>query len=387
MKKTTEVFLRALEELVYGQLELELPDGTKHHFAGGKPGPKAHLRLHEEGVIPNMILRGNMAFANDYRAGKWDSNDLAALLECGLRNSGPLQRYTRGSKTLQLLTGLSYLFRQNTRRGSRRNIHYHYDLGNDFYALWLDRTMTYSSALFNDATDDLTTAQHHKYDRILELLGDTPQQVVDIGCGWGGFVERGVETAGHQVEGITISPSQHEYACKRLHKHHTQAAIRLQDYRALRGNYDAVVSIEMFEAVGERYWNSFFRKIKSILNNKGRAVIQAITIDDEYFDDYRRGGDVIRSYIFPGGMLPCPTRFKRDAARAGLQITDQYFFGADYARTLQHWLGRFERQSEALLALNFDQPFRRLWRFYLASCIGAFRAQRTNVMQVALRHA
>ena len=387
MKKTTEVFLRSLEGLVYGQLELELPDGTKYHFPGDKPGPEAHLQLHEDGVITNMILRGNIAFADDYRLGKWDSKDLAALLECGLRNSDHLQRYTRGSRVLQLLAGLSYLLRRNTRKGSRRNIHYHYDLGNDFYALWLDPTMTYSSALFNSDADDLTTAQYRKYDRILRLVGDTPQKIVDIGCGWGGFAERSIETADHTVQGITISPAQYEYACNRLKENRTQAAIELKDYRELHGKYDAVVSIEMFEAVGERYWNSFFRKIKSILNNKGKSVIQAITIGDEHFDHYRRGGDAIRSYIFPGGMLPGPDRFKRDAERAGLQITDRYFFGADYARTLQHWLSRFEQQSDAILALDFDQPFMRLWRFYLASCIGAFRAQRTNVMQVELRHA
>lgn len=387
MKKTTEVFLRALERLVYGRLELELPDGRTYHFPGSKPGPEAHLQLHEEGVISNMLLRGNIAFADDYRLGKWDSKDPAALLECGLRNSDHLRRYTRGSGALQFLAGLSYRFRRNTRKGSRRNIHYHYDLGNDFYALWLDPTMTYSSALFNNDADDLSVAQYRKYDRILELVGNAPQKIVDIGCGWGGFAERSIETAGHAVEGITISPAQYEYACNRLKDNRTQAAIELKDYRELRGKYDAVVSIEMFEAVGERYWNSFFGKIKSILGNKGKAVIQTITIGDEHFDNYRGGGDAIRSYIFPGGMLPGPSRFGREAQRAGLQITDRYFFGADYARTLQHWLNRFEQQSGAVLALNFDKPFMRLWRFYLASCIGAFRAQRTNVMQVELRHA
>ena len=387
MKKTTDVFLRTLEKLVYGQLDVELPNGRKYHFSGGKPGPEAHLQLHEEGVISNMLLRGNIAFADDYRLGKWDSKDLAALVECGLRNTGHLRRYTRGSRTLQLLAGLSYLFRQNSRKGSRKNIHYHYDLGNNFYALWLDPTMTYSSALFNGETDDLATAQYRKYDRILELLGDRSQKIVDIGCGWGGFADRSIETSDHMVKGITISPSQYEYACNRLKGNPTQACIEMQDYRELRGKYDAIVSIEMFEAVGERYWKSFFGKIKSILDAQGKAVIQTITIDDEYFDNYRRGGDFIRSYIFPGGMLPSPSRFNRDAERAGLQVTDRYFFGADYARTLQHWLNRFEQQSEAIAALNFDKPFMRLWRFYLASCMGAFRVQRTNVMQVELRHA
>lgn len=386
-EKATDLFLYSLECIEYGQFDVELPNGKSYQFAGVKPGPKAHLQLREQDVIPNMALKGDIAFADDYRQGKWESKDIASLVECALRNNQYLQKYIRGSRAQQFISKLSYLLTPNTKKGSRQNIYAHYDLGNSFYELWLDPTMTYSSALFKGQGNDLTTAQYNKYDRILDFVNGSSQNVLEIGCGWGGFAERCVEKSDHQIKSVTVSPSQCEYACRRLYDSREQVNVQLQDYRDIHGKYDAIVSIEMFEAVGERYWRTYFNKIKSLLNNKGSAIIQTITVDDKYFDEYRRGGDAIRSYIFPGGMLPSPERFRQEAERAGLKITDQYFFGHDYARTLQHWLNSFEAQADIIQSQNFDEPFMRLWRFYLASCIGAFSAERTNVMQVELRHA
>ncbi len=385
-RKALELFLRSVEHLEYGSLELRLPSGRTYQFQGTHPGPRGQLHLFSEDVIRRMLLGGDLAFAEDYRAGKWDTPDLPALIECGLRNEESVDRFIHGNTLRKLLARVSYLFRANSRRGSRRNIYAHYDLGNAFYSLWLDPSMTYSSGLFRDPQDSLEQAQQNKYDRILQRIG-TAGEVLEIGCGWGGFAERAVTTAGHRIRGITISPAQFDYATQRLHPYAEQAEILLQDYRNSEGRYDAIVSIEMFEAVGERYWKTYFRKLKSLLRDNGRALVQAITIDEVHFARYRKSGDVIRSYIFPGGMLPSLTRFAREAQQAGLQIADRLNFGSDYARTLQCWLQRFDDCQGEVRALKFDESFIRLWRFYLASCMAAFRSARTDVMQVELRHA
>lgn len=386
-RKALHLFLRSVENLEYGSFELCLPNGAAHHFQGRRPGPHGHLQLFSEDVIRRMTLGGDVAFAEDYRSGKWRSRDLPALIECGLRNQSHADRFIHGATLRKFFIGLSYLLRINSRRGSRRNIHAHYDLGNPFYALWLDRSMTYSSALFRRPDDTLEQAQQNKYDRILQRIGPSSGEILEIGCGWGGFAERAVTAGGHKVRGITLSQAQQDYAARRLRPYGARAEALLQDYRNSSGRYDAVVSIEMFEAVGERYWGAYFRKLKSLLRRNGRALIQAITIDEARFARYRRSGDVIRSYIFPGGMLPSLTRFTQEAQRAGLQIADRRHFGADYARTLHCWLQRFDARRREILELGFDESFIRLWRFYLASCMAAFRSARTDVMQVDLRHA
>lgn len=385
-QKAADLLLGRLQRLEHGHLHLELADGSSHHFAGGKPGPKAHMKLHDNSAISNMLWRGDIGLAEDYRRGKWDSADIAALVELGIRNERQLGHCAQGSAWSALLQRLAYALAANTKRGSRRNIHAHYDLGNSFYQLWLDPGMTYSSGLFNDAGDSLGDAQRNKNDRILERIGGQSQDVLEIGCGWGSFAERAALLGDHRVNGITISAAQHQYATDRLRQLH-QADVRLQDYRDAFGQYDAIVSIEMFEAVGERYWQGYFAKIKSLLKRNAKAVIQTITIGDHIFDRYRRGSDFLRSYIFPGGMLPSRGRFTQEAERAGLRVADQHTFGPDYARTLGCWLDNFEARLDDVRAQGFDEPFIRLWRFYLACCIGAFNAGRTDVMQVELRHA
>jgi cyclopropane-fatty-acyl-phospholipid synthase len=334
-----------------------------------------------------MAIGGDTALAGDYRAGKWESDDIASLVDFAFRNEEAMRPFVAGNALKRALVGIGALLKPNTRRRARANVMAHYDLGNDFYRLWLDETMSYSSALFDAADEPLADAQLRKYDRILDRLGDAPGEVLEIGCGWGGFAERAIQRGDHRVTGLTLSPAQASYARDRLSTLQDQADIRLEDYREPRGRFASIVSIEMFEAVGERYWKTYFEKLAAQLAQSGRAVIQTITVDNDYFDSYRKGGDAVRGYIFPGGMLPSENRFAEEARRAGLRLTDTHRFGQDYAVTLDRWLARFDARIDDVRALGYDEKFIRLWRFYLASCAGAFRCGRTDVMQVELQHA
>lgn len=383
-KSVTFKFLDALRHLEYGSMEVTTPDGKQHMFQGDKTGPDSTLILKDWRAIPSFAFKGDTGFAEAYRDGWWDSDNLTDLLHVGLLNENALDSYLYGSLIGRLAHRFAYLFTRNTVNGSKKNIHAHYDIGNDFYSLWLDKSMTYSSALYNQPNEDLLTAQHNKYDRILERLDTRSGNLLEIGCGWGGFAERAIKKHDYGIKGITLSDSQHKYASRRLG---SDANIAIEDYRAQEGKYDNIVSIEMFEAVGEKFWPVYFEKLKTLLADKGKAVLQTITIRDDYFERYRQGGDVIRTYIFPGGMLPAPERFKEETAKAGLKINDTYYFGMDYARTLQEWLDKFESKLEHVRAQGFDEPFIRLWRFYLAACIASFKVGRTDVMQVELAHA
>jgi cyclopropane-fatty-acyl-phospholipid synthase len=382
-KTITYQFLKSLEHIEFGSMDVTTPDGKLHQFRGAQSGTHSTLILHDWRAIPAFATKGDTGFAEAYRDGFWDSDDLANLFVVGLQNEKALNKYIYGSIIGRISARVSYLFTRNTLGGSKKNIHAHYDLGNNFYQLWLDESMTYSSALFTSPTEALVQGQHNKYDRILDRLGDSGS-LLEIGCGWGGFAERAVGKKDYGLKGLTLSPAQHDYATKRLG---ANAQIALEDYRIQQGKYNNIVSIEMFEAVGERYWPVYFNKIKSLLADRGKAVIQTITIRDEYFDAYRRGGDMLRTYIFPGGMLPSPSRFTEESQKAGLNITDTHAFGQDYARTLQHWLEVFEHKVHDIKTLGFDNKFTRLWRFYLTCCIASFKVGRTDVMQVELVHA
>jgi cyclopropane-fatty-acyl-phospholipid synthase len=379
-------FLKSLESIQFGTLKLTCPNGKEYFFSGKNKGPKAELTLHKYSVITNIVAKGDIGFAEDYRDGKWDSENLAALVELSLKNADALDGYIYGKNLFKVIAKISYLFRVNTLKGSKRNIHAHYDLGNDFYKLWLDPSMTYSSAIFRNEKETLLKAQHNKYDRILDLFGSRPSEILEIGCGWGGFAERAAEKYDHKIKGLTLSNQQHDYATKRLKKFGNNTNIAIEDYRIQQGKFDYIASIEMFEAVGEKFWPVYFQKISSTLKSKGKAVIQTITIGDKYFDSYRKSGDLIRSFIFPGGMLPSESRFKEEAKKAGLKITDKFNFGKDYAKTLSLWLEEFDKKIDDVKALGFDKKFIRIWRLYLATCIASFTAGRTDVMQVELRH-
>ncbi len=380
----TDTLFKSLDHLQSGTLELTTPDGQTRVFQGKEDGETANITLHDWRVVSNMIRKGDVGFADDYRHGLWESNDLRALTTLGLLNRQAMDRMVTGHNLFRTVSRLSYLLRLNTVKGSKKNIHAHYDLGNDFYQLWLDPSMTYSSALFDQNDNDLTAAQHRKYDRMIDCLGNSSGRLLEVGCGWGGLAERAITKGDYDIKGITLSEQQHDYAQNRLGKN---ANIALEDYRHQSGKFDNIISIEMFEAVGERYWPTYFGKVKDLLSEKGTAVIQTITMNEHDFPRYRRGGDFIRSYIFPGGMLPSPSRFNEEARKAGLKTGNHYQFGLDYARTLETWLANFDAKIDDIKALGYDDGFIRLWRFYLAACASGFRTGRTDVIQVELNHA
>jgi len=373
----------ALARLEAGRLEFVAPNGEVT-FAGGKvPGPNARFHIHDWDVIRRVMARGDIGLGEEFIAGSWETDNVENLISLFLLNLDHLEKFSDGN----LINRLGFvihnaLVRRNSIAGSERNIKAHYDVGNDFYSLWLDKSMTYSSALYQN-TDALYEAQQNKYDRILSKFDKPHANVLEIGCGWGGFAERAAG-ADHHVTGLTISPSQHKFATERLG---AKAEIRFEDYRKSKGTFDHIVSIEMFEAVGEHYWPQYFATVAERLKQGGRAVIQTITIRDELFSGYRSRSDFIRHYVFPGGMLPSLARFREEAERAGLKFADAFSFGKDYARTLRDWSTRMQEKSSEIMALGHDQQFLRNWQFYLGICAASFNVARTDVVQVELVNA
>lgn len=375
--------LNLLGNIEYGRLLLTMPDGSSFEFSGSFSGTAATLHIHDWRTFKALALKGDIGFAECFRDGLCDTPDLINLIQFSLENEKALQNYIHGSLAGRIMAFISNFLKMNTISGSRKNIHAHYDLGNSFYKLWLDPSMTYSSAIFESPEENLLSAQNRKYDRIIDKLESNSGRILEIGCGWGGFANRALQRGDFDIKGVTLSDEQHAYANNMLSG---SANIALEDYRHQKGKYDFIVSIEMFEAVGERYWPTYFNKLKELISHGGKAIIQTITIDENHFDRYRSTGDFIRSYIFPGGMLPCAQRFELEALRAGLKTTDQFSFGKDYARTLKHWLDAFDKKQNEVLALGFDTAFIRIWRLYLAACIASFSFGRTNVMQMELQH-
>jgi cyclopropane-fatty-acyl-phospholipid synthase len=384
------LLFRLLDGLRSGSLEVVDPEGRRCAFPGRMPGPHASLVLHDWNVCSDILRRGDIGFAESYIDGRWESGDLSALLTLAALNQQAIERALHGSWWAMLALRLRHLLNANTRNGSRRNIHAHYDLGNDFYSLWLDPTMTYSAALFGgNAAVSLEAAQLTKYERILERLDVQPgDRVLEIGCGWGGFAEHAAAARGCRVTGITLSQAQLEYARQRMLSRGLDhlVEVKLCDYRDVGGAFDHVVSIEMFEAVGEKYWPLFFRTLRERLRPGRRALVQTITIADAKFERYRSGTDFIQQFIFPGGMLPSPSVFARKAGEAGLAIGRSFAFGLDYAETLRRWHENFISTAAQAEALGFDERFMRIWRFYLSYCEAGFVSGNTDVMQVELVH-
>jgi len=383
--------LRLLQRLRHGTLTLQLPEGGALSFGSGR-APAATLVLHDWAVCAATLKSGDIGFAEAYVDGHWSTPDLAALLRLFLRNRRELEDVIYGSWWGSALYRLRHLLRRNTRANSRRNIHAHYDLGNDFYRLWLDETMNYSSAWFQDRRDgDLAQAQRAKVWRALHSAGVQPgARVLEIGCGWGALAEMAVAEFGARYSGVTISTEQLAWAQARIAQLGPQARaraeLRLQDYRDIAdGPYDAICSIEMIEAVGREYWPVYFQTLARLLRGGGRACIQSIVIDDALFERYIRSTDFIQQYIFPGGCLPSPAQFRRHAAEAGLRVVDELAFGADYAETLRRWRSRFLAERGRVLQLGFDERFIRLWEFYLAYCEAAFDAGSIDVVQYTLQ--
>jgi len=375
-----------LERIARGTLELTTPEGYQLRFGdGGKP--RADLQLNDWSALRRIFRNGDVGLAECYREGLMTSDDLTALIRLGIQNQEVLEQAIHGSRLLTLGYRIRHLLRFNSRRGSARNIGLHYDLGNEFYRLWLDASMSYSSARFDgDLAGDLKIAQQAKYRYMLEFAGaKAGDLVLEIGCGWGGFAEYAA-IRGIRVQGVTVSREQLAYARERLSKAGLASMVELElrDYRDIDGQYDHIVSIEMLEAVGERYWQTYFRKLNALLTTGGSAAIQTIVIDDAHFEQYRSGTDFIQQYIFPGGMLPSPEKLQQLAAAHGFRIERCEFFGRDYAETLRRWRTRFEQNLVAVEQQGFDARFIRLWRLYLAYCEAGFNEGRIDVAQLQL---
>jgi cyclopropane-fatty-acyl-phospholipid synthase len=381
------LMLRLVARLRRGALELQLPDGSVRRFEGAEAGPRAVLRLNNDRLPRRYLSGGSVGFAESYIDGDWDSPDLPTLLELLDRNQDAWGSGYYGAGLVRWLGRLRHLLRPNSRRGSRKNIHAHYDLGNDFFGAWLDPTMTYSSARFTAETQDLSAAQLEKYRTLARLIGLSPgHSLLEIGCGWGSFALVAAKEFGAKVTSLTISRAQHAHASARVQAEGLadRIEIRLQDYRDASGLYDRLASIEMFEAVGERWWPVFFGKVRDRLVSGGVAGLQIITIADRHFAEYRRGADFIQRYVFPGGMLPSPTALREQVARAGLEERARLAFGDSYARTLGLWANRFDAAWGRITHLGFDTRFRRLWHYYLAYCEAGFRTGSTDVVQLAI---
>jgi cyclopropane-fatty-acyl-phospholipid synthase len=377
---------RMLESLDGGSLAMRLPEGESLAFGHG--APVAALHLNDLSLFDAVLAQGDIGLAETYIDGHWDSPDLPRLLTLFADNRETLSRAVYGSFFRLLAARIKHALNANTRTGSRRNIMAHYDLGNDFYQQWLDPTMSYSAALYSsDGAKSMASAQIAKYRRILRQLDVKPgDRILEVGCGWGGFAETTAREAGAEVHGITLSPAQLEWAQARMQAAGLDKQVKLEliDYRDLSGSYDHIVSIEMFEAVGERWWPTYFNALARLLAPGGRALIQTITIRDELFSRYRRGTDFIQQCVFPGGMLPSPSAFARQAKGAGFVVRDAFAFGRDYAKTLSGWASAFEQSWPAIAKLGFDERFHRLWRFYLAYCEAGFRSGCTDVYQFEL---
>ena len=381
--------LSAALDLPRGSLRITTPEGDAFHITGKLEGPSAEVILHNWRLPSRAFTGGTIGVAESYFDGDWDSPDVTSFLELFVVNVEAGERMAGGtSMMLTALQRLRHWYNANTRRGSKNNISAHYDLGNNFYGKWLDPSMTYSSAIYTEGANDLESAQRAKYRALAVDTGITAKDhVLEIGCGWGGFAEYAAKEIGCHVTGLTISRAQHDYAQQRIAAAglSDKVTIKLQDYRDETGVYDRIASIEMFEAVGEKYWPVFFSKVKECLKAGGTAGLQIITINEEAYTTYRKRPDFIQRYVFPGGMLPTPRILQSLGADHGLRLARERIFAQDYARTLAEWRDRFLASWEKIVPLGFDDRFRRLWEFYLHYCEAGFRAEYIDVRQVIYR--
>jgi cyclopropane-fatty-acyl-phospholipid synthase len=379
-------FIKQIDRLEHGTLELTV-NGRTYTLNGEHPGPAGRIEIHQfNSLLRRLFVTGDLGLAEAYIDGEWSSPDLTSLLLLLARNQQRLTGFSSMSRLARLLMRGYHWTRRNTRTGSARNIMAHYDLGNAFYAQWLDTGMTYSSAIFNRPNESLEEAQDNKYQRLLDMLDVKPgQHILEIGCGWGGFAVAAAQR-GIQVDAITLSPAQLAWAERRVEALQLEQLIKLSltDYRDLQGSYDHIVSIEMFEAVGERYWPTYMDTLQRLLKPGGRAALQVITINEQAYDGYRRNPDFIQRYIFPGGMLPTQTHLVQHARAAGMSCLDNAGFGLDYAETLRRWHAGFSANWDIIQALGFDERFRRTWRYYLSYCEAGFLSGHIDLRQVVL---
>ena len=389
----TQTLLKILTQLQYGHLTLTLPNNKVMEFGNRQDPLHADIQIHEWSVFKQILSHGDIGFAESYIKGEWNTTNLKSILDLAIRNRTILEKAIYGSWLGSIIYRLKHWLRDNSKSGSRKNIHAHYDLGNAFYSLWLDPTMSYSSAWFSEGNQQtLAEAQRAKIQRILQSLNTKPHDhILEIGCGWGGVMEEAL-ISNRSITGLTLSTEQKAFAEKRLSKAQLNTGtsatfeVRLQDYRDCQERFEGIASVEMFEAVGEKHWPEYFQSIAKCLKPGGKACIQTIVIAEDLFERYRHNTDFIQQYVFPGGMLPSRTSFKASAEKAGLQVEEEFAFGQDYAKTLCLWQESFNQKLDDVRKLGFDEAFIRLWNFYLMYCAAGFSQNNIDVVQFTLSH-
>jgi len=370
-----------------GRIDFVLPDGRVFRAEGPNPGPVGICEVHDTDVFARLIREGDLGFCDAYLDGGWCTPDLQALMDVIHADNDAMYDGFTGMSLVRTYERLRFWMQGNSKRQAKKNISHHYDLGNAFYSLWLDDTMTYSSALFDSGQEATEAAQRAKYAALADKIGVRPDDhLLEIGCGWGGFAEYVAKERGARITGLTISREQHDYAVARMAREGIadQVDIRLQDYRDVRGQFDGIASIEMFEAVGEAYWPTYFNTVRERLKPGRVAAMQVITVCDKRWPIYRKGVDFIQKYIFPGGMLPAPKVLREQVEKAGLRFVGSHEFGESYSQTLRRWHDRFNAQWDEVSALGFDDRFRRMWNFYLTSCAASFHSGNTDVTQISV---
>lgn len=376
-----------MTRLERGRVDFRLPDGRVFRAEGREPGQAVALSIHNADCFARLIREGDLGFSDAYLEGWWTVSDLQTFMDILVDGNDDVFMGFPGMGLVRFYERMRHWMNRNSRNHARKNISYHYDLGNDFYAKWLDDTMTYSSALFRAGQNDLADAQRAKYASLIDQMGVGPgDHVLEIGCGWGGFAEFAAAERGLKVRGLTISRQQHDFAAERMRRRglDDRVEIVMRDYRDEKGIYDGVASIEMFEAVGEKYWPRYFDTVRERLKPGARATLQIITIANRHFARYRKEVDFIQKYIFPGGMLPSPAAISAQVRKAGLKLSHSREFGDSYSRTLRRWHQTFNEAWDEIAEMGFDERFRRMWNFYLTSCAASFRSGNCDVTQLTL---
>ena len=376
-----------LQELRNGRLDVFLPDGRVFRAEGKNPGPVAELHVHHKDLFARLIREGDLGFSDAYLEEWWSTPDLQAFMDLVHQDNDEIYDGFPGMMLVRAYERMRFWLQRNHKAQAKKNISYHYDLGNDFYKLWLDDTMTYSSAIFETGQESMEKAQTAKYASMVDQMGAQPgDHILEIGCGWGGFAEYAARERGLRVTGLTISEEQFKYAKERIENAGLSHLVefRLQDYRDEKGLYDGIASIEMFEAVGEKYWPVYFETVRERLKPGKNATLQIITVADRRWKVYKRGVDFIQKYIFPGGMLPSPSVLREQVERAGLGVVRSTEFGKSYDLTLRRWHETFNAKWDQIAEMGFDNRFRRMWNFYLTSCAAAFDSASVDVTQITV---
>ncbi len=386
--KKLNLFFSVLSQSKFGNISVKFSGKNIFTHNGIFSGPKADIVINNEKCLDDFFLKGDLGWAESYIEQNWDTSNLTNFLEWGAKNFHEFSKYIRGKWFIILYLRFKHFFNRNTKNGSQKNIKFHYDLGNNFYRSWLDKSMTYSSAIFNEKKDNLYNAQINKYKNLARLIGvNSKDRILEIGCGWGGFSEFLAKNYAAKVTAITISENQYRSVKEKIYKNKLNdlVDVKLRDYRDISGKFDKIVSIEMFEAVGEDYWSDYFKVLKKNLKNNGCIGLQTITIEDKFFRKYRKFPDFIQTYIFPGGMLPSIEEMKRVLGLTGLRVDSQYMFGDHYAKTIEHWMGSFDRSWDNIKNMGFNDTFKRMWNYYLSYCQGGFRSGNINVGQFLIK--